>query len=649
MQKAVLFFCFLTISFLGFSQNESLLKWTVAYKKTADKTYTITASTTIPQGWHLYGNNPTIDGLATVQFVTADFENDITIGSPIFNKPATEFTDTLFENKKVNIFTGDITVTQTIQIKGTVPKKLTGTVEAFIAKDNEFVGASFPYEATLEGGVAANADAQKILLQPVNIDKPLAECGMKAASKETGWIKIFILGFLGGLIALITPCVFPMIPVTVSFFTKRSSTKQGAIKNGLLYGFFIFLIYIAVSLPFHLLDNVQPEMLNKIATNAWLNVVFFVVFVVFSISFFGYFEITLPSGIANKADSKGSLGSLGGIFFMALTLTIVSFSCTGPILGSLLVGTAGGGAWQLTSGLAGFGLALALPFALFAMFPNWLQSLPKSGGWLDTVKKVLAFAEVAFAIKFLSNADLVMHWGLLAREVFIGLWIIVSVGLTLYAFGILRLPHDYKGMKIPAGRKILGVIGLAFTIYLVPGVTNTTAANLKLLSGFPPPFSYSIYGKKNVNLHVIEANVVNDYNKALQMAKEQNKPLLIDFTGWACVNCRKMEENVWTEPEVTKYITENFILVSLYVDDKEKLPVTERFSYKQLDGNMKEIVTEGDKWSTFQAENFKQVTQPLYVILDTQERLVNNPIGYTPDFKQYLKWLTCGKSNFMKQ
>ncbi len=649
MKKAVLFCYFLLASFFGFSQNESLLKWTVAYKKTADKTYTITASTSIPQGWHLYGNNPTVEGLATVQFVTADFENDSTISSPVFNKPATEFTDALFENKKVNIFTGDITVTQTIQINGTIPNKLTGTVEAFIAKGNEFVGAIFPYEATLEGGVAANADAQKILLQSVNIDKPLAECGTKAASKETGWLKIFILGFLGGLIALITPCVFPMIPVTVSFFTKRSSTKKGAIKNGLLYGFFIFLIYIAVSLPFHLLDNVQPEMLNKIATNAWLNVVFFVVFVVFSISFFGYFEITLPSGIASKADSKGSLGSLGGIFFMALTLTIVSFSCTGPILGSLLVGTAGGGAWQLTSGLAGFGLALALPFALFAMFPNWLQSLPKSGGWLDTVKKVLAFAEVAFAIKFLSNADLVMHWGLLQREVFIGLWIIVSIGLTLYAFGILRLPHDYKGMKIPAGRKILGVIALAFTIYLVPGVTNTTAANLKLLSGFPPPFSYSVYGKKNVNLHVIEANVVNDYNKALQMAKEQNKPILIDFTGWACVNCRKMEENVWTEPEVTKYITENFILVSLYVDDKEKLPVTERFSYKQLDGNMKEIVTVGDKWSTFQSENFKQVTQPLYVILDTQERLVNNPIGYTPNFKEYLKWLECGKSNFMKQ
>ena len=649
MKKAVLFCCFLLISFFGFSQNESLLKWTVTYKKTADKTYTITASTTIPQGWHLYGNNPTVEGLATVQFVTADFENDSTIGAPVFNKPATEITDALFENKKVNIFTGDITVTQTIQINGTVPNKLTGTVEAFIAKDNEFVGASFPYEATLEGGVAANADAKKILLPSVNIDKPLTECGMKAASKETGWIKIFILGFLGGLIALITPCVFPMIPVTVSFFTKRSSTKKGAIKNGLLYGFFIFLIYIAVSLPFHLLDNVQPEMLNKIATNAWLNVVFFVVFVVFAISFFGYFEITLPSGIASKADSKGSLGSLGGIFFMALTLTIVSFSCTGPILGSLLVGTAGGGAWQLTSGLAGFGLALALPFALFAMFPNWLQSLPKSGGWLDTVKKVLAFAEVAFAIKFLSNADLVMHWGLLKREVFIGLWILVSTGLTLYAFGILRLPHDYKGMKIPAGRKILGIVALAFTIYLVPGVTNTTTANLKLLSGFPPPFSYSIYGKKNVNLHVIEANVVNDYNKALQMAKEQNKPLLIDFTGWACVNCRKMEENVWTQPEVTKYITENFILVSLYVDDKEKLPVTERFTYKQLDGNTKEIVTVGDKWATFQSENFKQVTQPLYVILDTQERLVNNPIGYTPDFKQYLQWLECGKNNFTKQ
>jgi thiol:disulfide interchange protein DsbD len=313
----------------------------------------------------------------------------------------------------------------------------------------------------------------------------------------------------------------------------------------------------------------------------------------------------------------------------------------------LLVGSLSGGAWPLTAGLAGFGLALALPFALFAIFPNWLQSLPKSGGWLDTVKKVLAFAELALAFKFLSNADLVMHWGILKREVFIGIWILVSAGLTLYLFGILRLPHDYKGMKISSGRKVLGVIALLFTLYLVPGVTKSKYANLQLLSGFPPPFSYSIYGKENVHNKGLEANVVNDYGKALEMARAQHKPILIDFTGWACVNCRKMEENVWTQPEVYNYIKENFILVSLYVDDKENLPAEQRINnYKTKDGNSKDIISIGGKWATFQSENFNQTTQPLYVILDTYERLLNHPVGYTPDAREYLAWLQCGKEAF---
>ena len=316
-------------------------------------------------------------------------------------------------------------------------------------------------------------------------------------------------------------------------------------------------------------------------------------------------------------------------------------------MGSLLVGSLSGGAWQLTSGLAGFGIALALPFALFAIFPEWLQSLPKSGGWLDTVKMVLAFLELALAFKFLSNADLVMHWGLLKREVFIGVWILIGAGLTLYLFGILRLPHDYKGMKISKGRKVLGVIALLFTLYLIPGVTQTKYANLQLLSGFPPPFSYSIYGKDNVHGKGLEANVVNDYSKALHIAKEQHKPLLLDFTGWACVNCRKMEENVWTVPEVYNYIKENYILVSLYVDDRQKLLAEQRImNYKTKSGDTKDIITIGDKWATFEAENFNQTTQPLYVLLDTKERLLNNPVGYTPDPKEYLKWLQCGKKTF---
>jgi len=648
MKKVILFLFLCVSSYFVFAQSENPLVWKVSYKKIDTATFTITASTTIPAAWHLYGKNETIEELTSVQFITADFENDELIGEPKFNTSPTVIKDAIFENQNLNVYTGEITVTQNVKINGLIPNKLKGTVEAFIAKGDEFVPTSFVYEVSLEGGVAANTDAQKILLQSVDLNTPAAQCGHVEEVKNSSILKVFFLGILGGLIALLTPCVFPMIPVTVSFFTKRSANHKEAVKNGTLYGVFIFLIYIAASIPFHLISNIQPEILNNISTNAWLNIVFFAIFIFFAISFFGFFEISLPSSIAGKADSKGSLGSIGGIFFMALTLTIVSFSCTGPILGSLLVGTASGGAMELSAGLAGFGIALALPFALFAVFPNWLKSLPKSGGWLDTVKKVLAFAELAFAIKFLSNADTVMHWGLLKREVFIGLWILISIGLVLYLFGLLRLPHDDRSTKISLGRKIFGLIALAFTIYLIPGLTNTKHANLKLLSGFPPPKNYSIYGKESAHQKGLEANISNNYQKALQLAKEQKKPLLIDFTGWACVNCRKMEENIWTVPEVKQYITENFVLLSLYVDDKEKLPVAERFSYKTKNGFEKDIVTIGDKWSTFQTENFGQTTQPLYVILDTEEKLLNNPIGYTPNYSEYLKWLQCGNNTFKK-
>jgi thiol:disulfide interchange protein DsbD len=629
------------------AQGDSLLHWQTQARKIGEGLYELTSRTTIPAGWHVYGNNPSIEGLENIRFTPA-YEKALMQGSISFARQPASITDPLFG--KANVYTEQVEVKQQVKIDGFVPAELKGTITAYVARADEFITSEQPFDVALEGGQQASAASQRIKLSTIDLAHPETDCGKQQDIANSGLLSVFFLGFLGGLIALLTPCVFPMIPVTVSFFTKRSANRKQAIRNGVLYGFFIFLIYVLASLPFHILGNVRPEIFNNISTNSWLNVIFFVIFIFFAISFFGYFEITLPGNIASRADSKSGLGSTIGIFFMALTLAIVSFSCTGPILGSLLVGSLSGGAWPLTAGLAGFGLALALPFALFAIFPNWLQSLPKSGGWLDTVKKVLAFAELALAFKFLSNADLVMHWGILKREVFIGIWILVSAGLTLYLFGVLRLPHDYKGMKISSGRKVLGVIALLFTLYLVPGVTKSKYANLQLLSGFPPPFSYSIYGKENVHNKGLEANVMNDYDKALEMARAQHKPILIDFTGWACVNCRKMEENVWTQPGVYNYIKENFILVSLYVDDKENLPAEQRINnYKTKDGNNKDIISVGDKWATFQSENFNQTTQPLYVILDTNERLLNHPVGYTPDAREYLAWLQCGKEAFREK
>ncbi len=644
--KKISFLCIaVLLSVLVSAQTDSLLQWQVQSKKISNGLYELTAKTTIPAGWHLYGSNPLVEGLEQPKFIPG-YEKAQLPNTIVYDKAPQSISDPVFPSQKVAVFTGSLEIKQQVKIDGFIPATLKGVIAANLGKQDEFHPAEQLFEVTLEGGSSVSEDAKKIKLTTIDLAHPVKDCGKKTAVVSSGWWSVFLLGFLGGLIALLTPCVFPMIPVTVSFFTKKAANRKQAIRNGALYGFFIFSIYLLASVPFHILGNVQPEIFNNISTNSTLNVIFFIIFIFFAISFFGYFEITLPSNIASKADSRSGLGSVIGIFFMAVTLAIVSFSCTGPILGSLLVGSLSGGAWQLTWGLAGFGLALALPFALFAIFPNWLHSLPKSGGWLDTVKKVLAFLELALAFKFLSNADLVMHWGLLKREVFIGIWILIGSGLTLYLFGILRLPHDYKGMKISAGRKIFGVITLLFTLYLIPGVTQSKYANLRLLSGFPPPFSYSVYGKGNVHGKGLEANVINDYAKALQLAKEQNKLLLIDFTGWACVNCRKMEENVWTDPAVFSYIKENFILVSLYVDDKENLPAEKRFTYTFKDGNTKDIISIGDKWATFQTENFKQSTQPLYVILDTNEKLLNNPVGYTSDPKAYRQWLQCGKEAF---
>jgi thiol:disulfide interchange protein len=402
-------------------------------------------------------------------------------------------------------------------------------------------------------------------------------------------------------------------------------------------------------LPFHIAGKaISPEIFNNISTNVWLNLIFFTIFVFFALSFFGLFEIVLPSGMANKMSSKSGLGNIGGIFFMASTLAIVSFSCTGPILGTLLVGVADQGAWPLTVGAAGFGIALGLPFALFAMFPNWLQALPKSGGWMTDVKVVLGFLELALAIKFLSNADLVKQWGLLKREIFIGLWILICLLTVLYLLGKLRFSHSSPVKKFSFIRITFIILFAAITIYLAPGLTNTKWADLKLISGFPPPRAYSLYKIEKGKSGIFEP-LHNDYEGALKLARTENKPVLIDFTGWACVNCRRMEEKVWTDVVVDSLMRKEFIVVSLYVDEKKRLPLPEQTVEKLSNGTEKSIVSVGDKWSTFQTENFEATSQPQYAIISPEQTALTKTKFYTPDPEEFIRWLECGLDAYHKR
>jgi thiol:disulfide interchange protein len=636
--------------FYSNAQDSTYVQWTANGKKITDGNYEIHLKGTIKPQWHLYAKGKQVDGLEGIKISFSD--------SAIKNSNEPQFTgnfktiaDAIFENKPVEVAEGNIEVVQNIKITGDVPAKLKAILLYNVASKDEFIPEEQKVEINMEGGVDLSS-SNRILIPTIDLNKPVNACGGTGIATEKsgskGLLTIFLLGFLGGLVALITPCVFPMIPLTVSFFTKKATTKKKGIFNAVMYGFFIFLIYVLLSVPFYFIDSANPEILNSVSTNPWLNVAFFAVFIFFALSFFGLYEITLPAGLTGKADAKAGTGSLLGIFFMALTLAIVSFSCTGPILGSLLAGSLkGGGAIQLTAGMGGFGLALALPFALFALFPNWLNSLPKSGGWLNAVKVVLGFVEVALAFKFLSNADLVKHWGILKREVFIGIWVIVGIGLTLYLFGKIKFPHDSPIKKLNKARIALAILVAAFTIYLIPGLTNTKAANLSLISGFPPPLYYSVY--KSGSDCVLGLNCSRDYEEGLKKAKAENKPILLDFTGYACVNCRRMEENVWSKEEIFKIMSEKFIVVSLYVDDKKKLPAAQQFTYKTKEGVSKEIITVGDKWATFETENFKNNAQPLYAILNTDEVLLNNPVGYTPDVKEYKKWLECGLEAFNKK
>lgn len=631
------------------AQDSSIVKWTVSFEKINEKECRVLLHGEIPDQWHIYAID-SLEGLSGVTFAYSD--STLMPGKTIIETPSHQIIDSVFENRKKNVFEKNISVSQLISIANGIPSAIKLVLNYELAKGSNFITE----EKKIKIVINEKDSSQKafaILKSTIDINKPLNNCGISQTAatdtKSKSLMRLFLIGFLGGLIALITPCVFPMIPLTVSFFTKKATSKKSGISHAFLYGFFIFLIYVLLSLPFHFLDSINPEFLNNISTNVYLNVIFFIVFIFFAFSFFGYYEISLPASFSTGADSKSGAGNVLGIFFMALTLALVSFSCTGPILGSLLAGSlaSNGGAMQLTFGMAGFGLALALPFALFAMFPKWLHSIPKSGGWLNSVKVVLGFLELALAFKFLSNADLVKHWGLLKREIFIGIWILVGIGITLYLFGKINFIHDNPNQKISKSRKILALAVALFTLYLIPGITNTPQANLKLISGFPPPLYYSVYQKKSdciLNLHCTK-----DYEEGLSMAKAENKPILLDFTGYACVNCRRTEENIWSDAAVNKIMTENFIVISMYVDDKKSLPVSKQFTYKGKDGLEKEIISYGDLWSTFETENFENNAQPLYAIINTDEILINHPVGYTNDKNEYLQWLKCGLETFQKK
>ena len=649
MKNNFLLLLFSVLSFLSYSQDPVTFETQV--KKISENTFELITTADIQNDWRLYSQNLSTGGAIPTEFIFNIKPQSIKlIGNVKESESITKF-DPIFQLDQ-SYFENQSTFTQLIETNDIIDN--ISAVIAYQACDDVvciFREATliFSLDGTkltienedLTSDIFVSDNALAIDLKNTDL---LSTINNSTVISSNSYLNLFILGFIGGLLALLTPCVFPMIPLTVSFFTN-SNSKSNAKFNAITYGLFIIGIYLSLSIPFHFLDSIDPEILNSISTNAGLNIFFFIVFVLFAFSFFGFYEITIPSKWVNSIDSKSnSIGGLIGIFFMALTLVLVSFSCTGPILGSLLVGSISsqGGAIQLTIGMLGFGVALALPFTIFALFPNLLSTLPKSGRWMNTFKVILGFLELGFAFKFLSNADLVEHWGILKREVFIGIWVLISFSLSMYLLGAYKFPHETKNVKRSNFNFILGFFVLGFSVYLFPALLQNGSDKARLLSGFTPPAFYSIYKKSNDC--PLGFTCFKDFDSGLSYAKSQNKPILLDFTGWACVNCRRIEENVWTDPQVYNLINDNFVLISLYVDDRKELDVKDYIKLKYKSGKEKVIKTVGEKGATFQAINFKSASQPYYVLLDTDLRILNKPIQYTSKDK-YLNWLIEGLGN----
>jgi thiol:disulfide interchange protein len=663
MRKAIFFL----LTFLAFAnlnaQIVNPVKWTTKVEKISANEFNLVMQGIIEDGWHVYSQYTPENGPLPAEFKFENAKGNYELVGKTKESPYKKQYNDVFEVDEY-YFEKKVTFTQKVKIINSKTTSIKASIDYQVCKDvcinqdNAFTFQLSKIEATAIEQSVSNVDTVQVdTTQTVQEEvKPtlVAEVTEPKKADERGLWTIFFLAFLGGFAALLTPCVFPMIPMTVSFFTKQSKTKAQGKRNAIFYGISIIAIYVLLG---SIVTTVfGAEALNALSTDVWFNLFFFLLLVIFAASFLGAFEIMLPNSWANKVDKQADRGGIVGILFMALALAIVSFSCTGPIVGTLLVESASKGGIAPIVGMLGFSSALALPFMLFAMFPSWMHSLPKSGGWLNTVKVSLGFLELALAFKFLSNADLVLQLHLLEREIFLAIWIAVFGTWALYLFGKISTPHDSPLSHISVGRLSLGMLVLAFTVYMIPGLFG---APLKLISAFPPPQSYSesptgFFGSASEikedlpdGAKVGEHGIVTftDYEKGFAYAKEVNKPIMLDFTGFACVNCRKMEINVWSDEKVLYHLKNDVVLISLYVDDKRELPKSEQYVSKETG---EEIVTVGNKWADFMITRYKTNTQPFYVLTDLNEQKLNEPISYTPDIEEYETWMKEGISKFKK-
>jgi thiol:disulfide interchange protein len=668
---ALLFLTILT-AFASMGQLVDPVKWSYRVEQKGQEA-TLIFKATVDKGWHVYSQFIPDGGPIPTSF-TFTPDNNFTLIGKVSEPKGEEIFDSNFD-MKLKYFENTAEFKQKIKLTSNKAFKLKGVVESMACNDKnctppnavdfefsitgeastEVVSPEAPTTTTEPESASVTTITEvttsnsKIPLPSSDLSKlePACNNGGSIEAEDKSYLGIFIAGMIGGILALLTPCVFPMIPMTVSFFTKRSPTRAKGIRNAVIYALSIILIYVTIG--FFVTVTLGSDALNDLASSVFFNLLFFVIFFIFALSFLGAFEITLPNSWLNKADSASEKGGLIGIFFMAFTLSLVSFSCTGPIIGTLLVEAAKGSSYLgPIMGMTGFSFALAIPFAFFAAFPGWLNSLPKSGGWLNSVKVVLGFLELALALKFLSNVDLAYHWGFLKRELFIALWVTIFGLMSLYLIGKLKFSHDSDLPYIGTTRIIFAIVAFAFTFYLIPGLWG---APLRLISGFPPPEFYKEWNQGGTASEHGQGgescphnlNCYHDYEAGMAYAKSVGKPVMIDFTGWSCVNCRKMEDNVWSQPKVLKHLSDDYVVISLYVDDKTELPANEQYVSK-FSG--KKIRTTGNKWSDMEAAVLNKNVQPYYVLLDNEGKMLAEPRSYTPNVEEYTKFLEEGLCRF---
>ena len=617
------------------SQEKEPVSWSYEVNKINSLEYQITFNAEIINGWKLYSQFSPEEGSVKTSFKFLNNEGDY-IASEIFNEePYTVGYDNVF-NMDLFYFEENASFNQLFKLVDKDFNQIKIEVDYSSCDDELCIFRNETFNIVLDKSKKVIQDDNVTLndikkYNSLELDLDKTSYDSFDIIQSSNFFEIFIFGFLAGFLALLTPCIFPMIPLTVSYFIDQSKLKYSSLTSASLYGIFIILIYVLLSIPFHLFDSLNPNILNTISTNVYVNITFFLVFILFAISFFGYFDIVIPSNIITGSEKKSEKGGILGIFFMSLTLALVSFSCTGPILGSLLAGSlssAQSGAMQLSFGMFGFGLALALPFTFLAFYPKYLSVIPKSGVWLKKLKVSLGFIELALAFKFLSNADLVEGWGILKREVFILIWVIIFLSMSLYLFG------SYFGKLRFYYKSVSGWIFLLFSIYLLSGLFDSK--NVRFLSGILPPEFYSI--DTNINDCPLGLNCFKDFEEGKKHAIENDKIILLDFTGWACANCRRMEENVWAKPTIFNLLDNNFVIISLYVDDRSELSIDQTFKYLNQSGNIQYINNVGRRWSLFQQINFNNASQPYYVSMLPSGKVLSEPIQYA-SVENFQNWL----------